>query len=381
MKVMLIGTGCGSAADIQADYVVGSRRLLEGITARKDIATRPEDIIKLLLCSGCENCAVLFSGDTGFYSGARGLLPLLHDQGIEAEVVPGVCSVQALAARMGRPWQDWALYSAHGAQCDPVAAVCGGKPAFFLTDGSNGPARLCQELTRAGLGQLSVSVGENLGFEGEAVSCMTAQECARKTFAPLNVLLAEPAPRYSRRSPGIPDEAFLRAEGVPMTKQELRAVILSKLAVGPEDICWDIGAGTGSVSVELALQCRAVWAVERKPEAFRLAQANREKFGAWNLRLVEGIAPDALGSFPAPDAVFVGGSSGDLPEILQAVRCANPKSRVCISAVSLETLHTGMTQLKEPEITQIAVSQSKPVGQLHLLLAKNPVFLVTGVLL
>lgn len=380
MKVKLIGTGCGTVSDIQAEYVVGSRRLLEGITARKDIATRPEEIIKLLLSSGCENCAVLFSGDTGFYSGARGLLPLLHDQGIEAEVLPGVSSVQILAARLGRPWQDWVLYSAHGADCDPVAAVCGGKPAFFLTGGPNGPARLCQELTQAGLGQLPVTVGENLGFEEEAVSILAAQECARKTFAPLNVLLAEPAPRYSRQVPGIPDSAFLRAEGIPMTKQELRAVILSKLSVGPQDVCWDIGAGTGSVSVELALQCRAVWAVERKPEALRLTQANREKFGTWNLRLVEGAAPDALDGLPIPDAVFVGGSSGDLPEILQAIRCANPKARVCITAISLETLHTAMTQLKEPEITQIAVSQSKPVGQLHLLLAKNPVFLVTGVL-
>lgn len=165
-----------------------------------------------------------------------------------------------------------------------------------------------------------------------------------------------------------------------MTKQEARAAILSKLAVRPEDTCWDIGAGTGSVSVELALQCRAVWAVERQPEALSLARANREKFGAWNLRLTEGRAPEALDGFPAPDAVFIGGSGGELPEILGAVRRANPKARVCVSAISLETLHTVMTELRDPEITQIAVSRSKPAGQLHLLTAQNPVFLVTGAL-
>lgn len=380
MKVTLIGTGCGPVPEFQADYVVGAARLLEGIPGRKDAATKVEDILRLLLDSGCENCAVLYSGDTGFYSGARTLLPLLEERGIETEVKPGLSSVQLLAARLGRPWQDWGLYSAHGTACDPVAAVCQGKPAFFLTGGPDGPAQLCRKLVQAGLGKLPTTVGESLGFDGEAVFQMIAAECAGRTFAPLNVLLVEPAPRYPRRVPGIPDGEFLRVEGVPMTKQEVRAAILSKLAVGPEDLCWDIGAGTGSVSVELALQCRAVWAVERKPEALPLARANREKFGAWNLRLVEGSAPAALDGFPAPDAVFIGGSGGELPEILRAVRRANPKARVCVSAISLETLHAAMTGLRDPEVTQIAVNRSRLAGQLHLLLAQNPVFLVTGAL-
>ena len=380
MKVTLIGTGCGPVPDIRADYVVGAARLLEGYPGRKTVATKAEDILELLLTSGCESCAVLYSGDTGFYSGARTLLPLLAERGIEAEVLSGLSSVQLLAARLGRPWQDWTLCSAHGTDCDPVAAVCQGKPAFFLTGGPDGPARLCGELVRAGLGELPVTVGESLGSEEEAVSSMTAARCAEQTFAPLNVLLCEPAPRYPRRTPGIPDGEFLRVEGVPMTKQTVRAAILAQLAVGPEDVCWDIGAGTGSVSVELALQCRAVWAVERKPEALALAQANREKFGAWNLRLVEGSAPAALEGFPAPDAVFVGGSGGQLPEILQAVRQASPKARVCVSAISLETLHAAMAELRDPEVTQISVSRSRPAGQFHLLLAQNPVFLITGAL-
>lgn len=380
MKVTLIGTGCGPAPEIQADYVLGAARLLEGVPGRKDAATKAEDILRLLLTSGCENCAVLYSGDSGFYSGARTLLPLLKERGIEIEIKPGLSSVQLLAARLGRPWQDWGLYSAHGTACDPVAAVCQGRPAFFLTGGPDGPAQLCWELVQAGLEALSVTVGESLGFDGEAVSQMAAAECAGKTFAPLNVLLAEPAPRYSLRVPGIPDGEFLRAEKVPMTKQEVRAAILSKLAVGPEDTCWDIGAGTGSVSVELALQAGAVWAVERDGAACALIRANREKFGAWKLRLIEGTAPQALDGLPAPDAVFVGGSGGELPEILEAVRRANPRARVCVSAISLETLHTAMEALRDPEVTQIAVSRTKPAGPLHLLTAQNPVFLIAGAL-
>ena len=102
MKVTLVGTGYGSVPKLQADYVVGAARLLEGYPGRKDAASKAEDILRLLLSSGCENCAVLYSGDTGFYSGARALLPLLKGQNIEAEVVPGLSSVQVLAARLGR---------------------------------------------------------------------------------------------------------------------------------------------------------------------------------------------------------------------------------------------------------------------------------------
>ena len=202
-----------------------------------------------------------------------------------------------------------------------------------------------------------------------------------KTFAPLSVLLVEPAPRSPRRAPGIPDEAFFR-DKVPMTKQEVRAAVLAKLAVGPEDVCWDVGAGTGSVSVELALQCKCVWAVERGEQALALMEKNRERFGAWNLRIAAGEAPEALAELPAPDKVFIGGSGGRLEEILEQVHRANPRARVCISAIALETLHTALSALErlgyEAEVVQISVSRARRAGELHLLLAQNPVFLVTG---
>ena len=167
-----------------------------------------------------------------------------------------------------------------------------------------------------------------------------------------------------------------------MTKQEVRAVILAKLAAAPGDVCWDVGAGTGSVSVELALQCREVWAVEREEKALALMAANREKFGAWNLRLKAGAAPAALEGLPAPDKVFIGGSGGALAQILAAVDAANPKARVCISAIALETLHAALAAMGElgyeTEIVQIAVSRARKAGSLHLLMAQNPVFLITG---
>ena len=395
MNVTLAGIGCGTADTMtaetwhalqQADYLVGAERMLaqlpEGLPPRRNAASRPREILKLLLAADCREACVLYSGDTGFYSGARGLLPLLKEQGIPVRVLPGVSSIQYLAAKLGRPWQEWVLCSAHGVACDAVAPVCQGRPACFLTGGTLDPAALCRQLTEAGLGGLPVTVGANLSYPRELIETGSAADFAQREFPPLSLLFAEAAPAPRRRTPGIPDGEFVRA-GVPMTKQEVRAAVLAKLAVGPEDICWDIGAGTGSVSVELALQAKAVWAVESRPEALALVRANRERFRAWKLRLTDGRAPEALAGLPAPDAVFVGGSGGELPQILQAVHRANPQARVCVSAIALETVHTALEQLAaqgyDTEISQISVSRGKPAGDLHLLLAQNPVFLITGV--
>ena len=175
--------------------------------------------------------------------------------------------------------------------------------------------------------------------------------------------------------------SYFEEFGRPMLEGQF-ADVLPQLAVGPEDLCWDIGAGTGSVSIELALQCRAVYGIERDGRALRLAAENRVKHGAWNLHLMVGEAPEALQSLPAPDAVFVGGSGGRLREILEVVHAANPKARVCVSAVTLESLHGAHTVLKElgfeTEVSQLSVSRGKEAGGFTLMLAQNPVFLISG---
>lgn len=390
MKVYLIGCGCGpetltreAAEALQnADLVIGAGRLLAGIETKgeKREAVYTDAIEALLRSSGAESACVLYSGDSGFYSGARLLLPRLADW--DLRVIPGVSSLQALAARLGRPWQDWTLCSSHGVDCDVAAVLAKGKPGFFLTGGKTGPAELCQTISALGLGALPVTVGENLYTEKERITHGSAAELAEEDFAPLSVLLCEAAERPARRVPGLPDEAFERLEGVPMSKQELRALALAKLAVTAEDICWDIGAGSGSVSVELALQAKEVWAVEREAEALTLAERNKERFRAWNLHLLPGEAPEALDAFPKPDVVFVGGSGGRLKEILCAIHAANPAARVCVSAIALETLEAATRELEaldyETEITQLSVSRSRKAGKLHMMMAQNAVWLITG---
>ena len=394
MRVSLIGMG-GAGTELapaaigrleEAELILGAARLLAALPsagAKTAEAVRAEDILELLRHSGADCAAVVFSGDTGFFSGAARLMDRLRETGYETELLPGLSSVQTLAARLGRPWQDWNLCSAHGARCDVLAELKKGSPLFLLTSGPEDPARICRELTEAGLGGCPVVVGQALSYPDESIRKGTARELSGERFEALNVVLIDPAPEMFPvlRTPGIPDGAFVRGN-VPMTKQEVRAAILAKLGVRPADVCWDIGAGTGSVSVELAMAGKAVWAVEREAEACSLLRENRERFRAWNLRIAEGEAPEALKELPDPDVVFVGGSGGALEAILQAALERNPHVRLCVAAIALETLHRASEWMEkngvEAEITQIAASRTKKAGDLHLLLANNPVFLLSG---
>lgn len=396
--VTLIGMGSGTpelltaqglAALQSADLIIGAKRLLEhlptGCTENRKALYKPENILSCLSEFPAANAALLYSGDTGFYSGASKLLPMLRAFGISARVLPGISSVQLLSAAIGRPWQDWKLVSAHGCACDPAAEclTAEGRPVFFLTGGTETPATLCAKLADAGLGDAHGIIGENLGTPQEHLAFGTAQTLAANACAPLSVLLIEHTVLPARRAPGFPDDAFIRGE-VPMTKQEVRAAALAKLAVRPTDTLWDVGAGTGSVSVELALAAPRghVYAVECAPDACALIRQNREKFHAYNLSLIEGTAPQVLVDLPAPDAVFIGGTKGSMAEVVDAALAKNPNARLCISAIALETLSAAIAALaahgQAAEVTQLAVSRTRPAGKLHLLMANNPIFLITG---
>lgn len=396
MNVTLIGMGSGQPENLtlqglaalrQADLILGARRLLAvlpaGCTENRAAAYRPDEVAELLQTSGAENAVLVYSGDTGFYSGASSMMEKLEALGVRARVLPGLSSIQLLAAALGRPWQGWNLVSAHGRTCDPVAECMQGRPTFFLTGGSEDPATLCAQLAAEGFGDVQGVVGQCLGTPEEKLFRGSVKELAAGRFNSLSVLLVEAAEVLPRRAPGLPDEAFERGD-VPMTKQEVRAAVLAKLAVHPEDILWDVGAGTGSVSVELALAAPRgrVYAVECRPEGCALIKANREKFRTRNLVLVEGLAPAALSDLPAPDAVFIGGSKGSLAAIVDAALDKNPDARICVSAIALETLSAAVAALtakgRTMQVSQIAVSRAKAVGGLHLMMAQNPIYLITG---
>ena len=281
----------------------------------------------------------------------------------EVETVPGISSLTYFCARIQATWQDAKLVSAHGR-----AHNLAGEIQRSVKTTLDRVLDVCRELVERGLGEVRLSVGERLSYSDERIVTGTAAELAGETFADLSVLLAENPDPVVRpwNGSGLPDGAFLRGD-VPMTKEEVRALALSKLRLEEHHVCGDVGAGTGSVSVECALSCPAgrVYAVEKKDAALALLAENRARFHAVNLEIVAGTAPEALADLPAPDRVFLGGTSGSLEEILQVVFHKNPAARVVCTAVTLETVGEAakcFARLGSPDMVQISVTRTPPGG-------------------
>ena len=414
-KVTIIGAGPGNpdllsraaldAIDI-ADVVIGAHRALAGIDVPPDVVrcelVKTADIVAAPTdAEWWPRAVALMRGDVGLFSGARRLVEALSgDAQVDVRVIPGISSASYLAARLARPWQDWRFASAHGVACDIVAEAERAGELFLVTSGGEDPSRLSDELVQAGFGDARVTVAERLSYPDERITCATASEIAGQTFDDLNVMLIEfaggagsPAgssasraasSRWPYASSGIPDELFIRGD-VPMTKQEVRAVALAKLRLTATDTVWDVGAGTGSVSIEAALVARAgsVWAVERNAAGVRLIRENADAFGCGNVHAVPGVAPEALAKLPVPDAVFVGGSAGELPSIVEAALEKNSQVRLCVPCVTIETLTEACALLsgsrfKGFEACQVSAARAEAVGSHHLMKAQNPVFLVSA---
>jgi precorrin-6Y C5,15-methyltransferase (decarboxylating) len=249
---------------------------------------------------------------------------------------------------------------------------------FCLT--GNNAAAVGEALCQAGYGALTVHIGENLGSPTERVRTVHAEDLSRLELPPLSVLvIVNDEPDDSVRF-GLNDAAFDRSEGVPMTKSEIRALSLARLGLRPGDICYDIGAGTGSATVEMALAAYRgrVYAIERRGDALPLIARNLRRFHLGNVSTVEGEAPDALEGLPAADAVFIGGSGGRLGEIVSLLRSKNPRVRMVITAISLETASAALAALPDAELTQVFTARAKKAGESRLLMAQNPVMIISA---
>lgn len=179
------------------------------------------------------------------------------------------------------------------------------------------------------------------------------------------------------------DTCFIRG-AIPMTKSEVRAVSLSKLELDRDSIVYDVGAGTGSVTVEAAriAEHGHVYAFEQKAEGCELIEANCRKFGVTNVTVVPGKAPESMQGFPAPDQVFVGGSSGNLEEILDLALRLNPSVKIVVNVIALESLSGVLDYFKsrqmEPEVVCVQVSRAEKRGAYHLMQGQNPVYILTA---
>ncbi len=387
-RVAVIGVGLGAdtltpeACDWirRAEVLIGAPRMLGMFRdAGKPSypGYLPADVSAVIERERAEEFAVLVSGDVGFYSAAAELGEALR--AYDLRFVPGISTVSVFFARLKLPWQNAAFVSAHGREINVVDAVRRNRLTFCLT--GNNAREISDALRGAGLGHIKAYVGENLGSAQERINELTAENI--REASPLTVLLFANEQFDDRTPAGIPDGRFSRLAGVPMTKSEVRAVATARLDLRPADICWDIGAGTGSVAVEMALNAYRghVYAVEQKPEAIPLIERNRVDFHIGNITVLCGKAPAALENLPVPDAVFIGGSGGELDGIISAALLKNPAARIAVSAVTVETVAVALASFSkagmEPEIVQISVARGKKAGGLHRMEAQNPVTILS----
>ena len=323
--------------------------------------------------------AVVVSGDAGLYS----LLGALKDRfGAEAlRVCPGVSSLQAFCARLCVPWQEARILSAHGRDLTP-SALCGAvrnaRDTLLLLDGEHDPRWIRRALDNGGLEEAAITVGERISYPEERIGAFEDRE-----YDPLCVaLIRNEAAGSPPRRFALPDDAFVRGK-TPMTKREIRSQIAAELNLIRDAVVWDIGAGTGSVTVECALQCPLgeVYAVEKDPEALPLIRENIRRFALQNVHVVAGSAPEALEGLPAPSHVFLGGTGGRAGEILPLLDRSGRAVRVCGTAVTLESVRETFDLLrnrKDFSAVQVAVSRVESVGDYHLLRAQNPVFVFSA---
>ena len=382
MSVFIIGAGMGDTKTLtceakekieNSDIIIGSKRIAKQFERRGKkvfFEYAPDKIVNILQENTYENAAVLFTGDASFFSGAKKLRELLP----AAEVIAGISCVSYFCAKIGMSYDDMNIISAHGRECSIVSEVRGYKKTFLLL-GENP----CGKLSRYGMGGVYVYIGENLSYENERILSGRAEEFTDfKTVSPSVMIIVNDG-FDTRTRIGISDGEFITGSS-PITKREVRAVSVSSLDISPTDICFDVGAGTGSVSVEMALLCPRgkVYAIEKNPQAAALTEKNAIKFQTDNIEIIQGMAPDALSGLPSPDKVFIGGSSGRIFDIIKACDCR----RVTVNAITLETLEKAIRAFSELgynyEVTQISVSRGKKVSGCNMMTAQNPIFVISG---
>lgn len=394
--VFIVGIGMGSEdtrtlgllrALRESEVVIGARRMVESVDTqgkRTFNYISAHDIIKCIQEDPARTFCILMSGDVGFYSGATMLVKLIDAEKIDVELMPGIGSLTYFCSRVCRPWQDVRAVSLHGRDCDFVREVRENEYVFTLLGGDTGARDAMQRLLDAGVGaQCYGWVGENLGYPEEKITQGPLTELMENEYSSLAVLLVRNKGTIGMvpATHGLPDEAFDR-DKVPMTKEEVRSICVSKLALTRDAIVYDVGSGSGSVSVECARVANwgRVYAVEQKDTAIELTRHNAEKFSLTNLEVVPGTAPEALKPLPAPTHVFIGGSSGNLREIVDLLLAKNPDVRMVATAVTLETVAELTELIAEFEYTDIAevqVNKPRKVGRYHLSNAQNPVYIFT----
>lgn len=419
-KIILSGIGMGNTDGMtreayhafeEAEVIFGAERMLENLPGKgiKVPYYRADDIISYLIeHPQYTKVAAAFSGDSSFYSGAQSMKKALeeaNEKGIlksETTILPGISSVSALAARLGVSWNDAVLASIHGRRTNVVNLVRKNTKVFLLLSGKNDFEMLVNKFREAGINHVKISAGYRLSYPDEKLFMFYLDEFETKLFdLPEGVytcLIENEDCEEQILIPGIDDEIFSRTK-VPMTKNEVRVLSISRLELTKNAVVYDVGSGTGSVSIECARLSPDifVFAIEQKEEAANLTKENAVRFGLSDqIVVINKKAPEGFEELPTPTHVFIGGSSGALSDILSAIQKklivkentkgktdkASKGVRVVINAVSLETIAqiTKLIQtypVKHVQLTQIQASRAHKLGSYNLMQAQNPVLIAS----
>jgi len=377
----------------EADILVGGCRHLslfkDRIPETYEVTADLKGLVAMI--QGChpeKRIVVLASGDPLYYGIGAYLARSLGRENVR--VYPNVTSVAAAFARMGEPWQDARVVSLHGRRQEEKlrqALRTADRIAVF-TDPTCTPQWLGNFLQQDHALDFQIGVFEHMGSADEQVSWHTTESIADKDFnTPNMVVLKRLQETHSTASVlhlGMPESAYDHERGL-ITKAEVRAVSLARLNLMPRQILWDLGAGSGAVSIEASLLVPGgqIWAVEKDPVRVEQIRTNRDRFGITNLDVIESVLPRGLSTLPDPDRVFIGGGGGALAETIEIVCRRLPAAGVLVvNTVLMDSLHDTLGRLRsnglETDVVQIQVSRSQPLADSDRLKAMNPVWIIQG---
>ncbi|MGA2152113.1 MAG: precorrin-6y C5,15-methyltransferase (decarboxylating) subunit CbiE [Geobacteraceae bacterium] len=396
-KIYLIGAGIAgwegfSAKALEvidkAEVLIGHQRHLDIFPDYPGEKQPLEDLSMMLdyLKTTDKRVVVLGSGDPNFFGVARFLLRNLHKDRIE--IFPNVTSIQYAFARIKEPWDDAIFVSVHGRGLKgAIDRIVAAEKAAVLTDSTNTPAMIARELVHRGAEGYDAWLCEDMGTPAEKFTKTDVRGLAELQASPLNILILiktwEPNLEHYPVI-GIDDEEFATAKKL-ITKQEVRAVTLGKLKLQDDLVMWDIGAGSGSVSIEASnlMPNGKIYALEKNPQYIVFVRGNLKKFVARNVVLIEAYAPEGLDDLPDPDRVFIGGSGGMLEDIIDAVdKRLKSDGVIVLNAVTLDTLTKAVEFLEDHgytvEVTCVNIAKTRGLTEFKMFEAHNPVYIIAA---
>jgi precorrin-6Y C5,15-methyltransferase (decarboxylating) len=377
----------------KADILIGDRRQLayfNGLAAeKKEIDEDLETIVAYIRKKmRSRRIVVLVYGDPLFHGIGATLTRVLDDG--QLVISPNVTSVATAFSRINIPWHDARIVNLHGRGKMNAAllALLENSKVVVLTDPDHTPAHLAEGMCRFGLVDFRLCVFEQLGMPGERFVWCTPDETAGMTFTEPNlvVCLAD-APHAFKNAClhlGVPDHHFAQRNGL-ITQSEVRAVNLAKLRLRPHHVLWDLGAGNGSVSIEASLLVRTgrIIAVEKNPQRIRQIKANKHRFRAFNVEIVQVVLPAGLMDLPTPDRIFIGGGGRNLGKIMAwAGSCLKPGVRMVVNTDLMDSMQMARQTFRtlgyDTEVVQVQINTSRNMLGSQRLAAQNPVWIVTG---